>query len=65
MSPRRRKSRAVEPLLAKKVLKRGAKNKASGQFRYHVTKIGQKHLATPSVSTASAASSAPAPSPTA
>jgi hypothetical protein len=62
--PSKAEARAIEPLLAKKVVKRGAKNKATGQFRYLVTKTGQKHLPGPAVAPAApTASSAQAPSP--
>lgn len=65
-APSKAEARAIEPLLAKKVVKKGAKNKATGLFSYHVTKVGQKHLSTPSAApAASASSSAPAPSPSA
>lgn len=60
--PSKAEGRSVESLLAKKVVKRGAKNKATGQFRYLVTKAGQKHLPAPAP-VAPAAASAQAPSP--
>ncbi len=65
-APSKAEARAIEPLLAKKVVKKGAKNKATGLFSYHVTKVGQKHLSTPSAAPAApASSSGPAPSATA
>ncbi len=42
--PTKAEMRGVESLLDKKLIKKGAKNKATGQLRFHVTKAGQKHL---------------------
>lgn len=55
--PTKAEARNVESLLTKKLLKRGSKNKATGLFRYHVTKTGLKHLPAPA--------SAPTPAPAA
>jgi hypothetical protein len=36
--------KALEMLTTKKLVKRGAKDKASGSYRYLVSKAGEKHL---------------------
>ncbi len=36
--------RSIESLLAKKLIKKGAKDKASGSMRYHISNAGKKHL---------------------
>ena len=36
--------RSIEGLLTKKLIKKGAKDKASGSLRYHVSTAGKKHL---------------------
>jgi hypothetical protein len=36
--------KTLETLLDKKLIKKGAKDKASGNFRYTVSKAGEKHL---------------------
>ena len=36
--------RSIEGLLTKKLIKKGAKDKASGSLRYHVSSAGKKHL---------------------
>ncbi len=38
--------KTIEALLGKKLVKKGAKDKASGNFRYTVSKAGEKHLST-------------------
>jgi hypothetical protein len=38
-------SKALESLLGKKLIKRGAKDKASGVYSYSVSKAGEKHIA--------------------
>jgi hypothetical protein len=38
--------RILESLQTKKLIKKGAKDKASGSYRYTVSKAGEKHLAT-------------------
>ena len=46
----------LESLTAKKLLKKGAKNKATGHVHYHMSKAGEKHLgssASPSPSSSS------------
>jgi hypothetical protein len=50
--------RVLEALQTKKLIKKGAKDKATGAVKYTVSKVGEKHLATP-------APAAPAPAPTA
>jgi hypothetical protein len=38
--------RMLESLQTKKLIKRGAKDKTSGSYRYTVSKAGEKHLST-------------------
>jgi hypothetical protein len=38
--------RTIEALLDRKLIKKGAKDKASGNYRYTVSKAGEKHLST-------------------
>ncbi len=38
--------KTIEALLDRKLIKRGAKDKASGHFRYMVSRAGEKHLST-------------------
>ncbi|WP_435009600.1 hypothetical protein P12x_000858 [Tundrisphaera lichenicola] len=38
--------RSIESLLTKKLIKKGAKDKASGALRYHISSSGKKHLTT-------------------
>ena len=38
--------KTLDTLLDKKLIKKGAKDKASGNFRYTVSKAGEKHLST-------------------
>ena len=38
--------KTLETLLDKKLIKKGAKDKASGNYRYMVSKAGEKHLST-------------------
>ena len=42
--------KAIETLTTKKLVKRGAKDKASGSYRYMVSKAGEKHLSSPATS---------------
>ncbi len=49
--------RTIEALLERKLVKKGSKNKATGQYRYLITKAGEKHLPA-----APAPEPAPAPS---
>lgn len=35
--------RSIESLLDKKLIKKGAKDKASGKIRYHISSAGKKH----------------------
>ena len=46
-------AKSLESLQTKKLIKRGAKDKASGNFRYLVSKAGEKHHNTPPASPAS------------
>jgi hypothetical protein len=50
--------RILEALQAKKLIKKGAKDKATGVVKYTVSKVGEKHLAMPAPAT-------PTPAPTA
>ena len=38
--------KTIEALINRKLIKKGAKDKASGHFRYMVSKAGEKHLST-------------------
>lgn len=40
-------AKVLESLQTKKLIKRGAKDKTSGAYRYTVSKAGQKHAAAP------------------
>jgi len=42
--------KTLDTLLEKKLIKKGAKDKTSGNFRYTVSKAGEKHLSTVSAS---------------
>jgi hypothetical protein len=37
-------TKTLDALAGKKLIKRGAKDKASGLVRYHVSKAGEKHV---------------------
>ena len=39
--------RTLEALQTRKLIKRGAKDKASGSYRFSISKTGEKHLSTP------------------
>jgi hypothetical protein len=43
----RAEGKGLEALQTKKLIKRGAKNKESGNYHYSVSKAGDKHLSTP------------------
>jgi hypothetical protein len=51
--PVKAEARSLDSLVEKKLLKRGAKNKATGVTPYHLTKLGQKHAAAPAPAPAS------------
>ena len=36
--------RSIDSLLEKKLIKKGAKDKASGVIRYHISSVGKKHI---------------------
>ena len=36
--------RSIQSLLEKKLIKKGAKDKASGALRYHISSAGKKHI---------------------
>ena len=46
MTAKKAEQKTLETLLDKKLIKKGAKDKASGNFRYTVSKAGEKHLST-------------------
>jgi hypothetical protein len=46
MGGKKAEAKALESLLGKKLIKKGAKDKASGAYSYSVSKAGQKHLST-------------------
>ncbi|HEY2159067.1 MAG TPA: hypothetical protein VGH33_25790, partial [Isosphaeraceae bacterium] len=48
MGGKKAEAKALESLLGKKLIKKGAKDKASGAYSYSVSKAGQKHLSTSS-----------------
>lgn len=50
MTAKKAEQKTLETLLDKKLIKKGAKDKASGNFRYTVSKAGAKHLSTGSPS---------------
>lgn len=50
-------AKSLEQLQGKKLVKKGAKNKATGHVHYHVSRAGEKHLG--SATTAPAAAPAP------
>ncbi len=50
-SAEKAEARALEGLKVKKLLKNGAKDKATGKAPFHVTKAGEKALATPAPAT--------------
>jgi hypothetical protein len=43
-------AKAIDALLGKKLIKKGAKDKSTGVFVYTVSKAGEKHLSTPAPS---------------
>jgi hypothetical protein len=46
ITAKKAEQKTLETLLDKKLIKKGAKDKASGNFRYTVSKAGEKHLST-------------------
>jgi hypothetical protein len=50
--------RILESLQTKKLIKKGAKDKASGVFKYAISKAGEKHLSAPAPSPSPAAPTA-------
>jgi hypothetical protein len=44
LTAKKAEQKTLETLLDKKLIKKGAKDKASGNFRYTVSKAGEKHL---------------------
>ena len=50
MTAKKAEQKTLDTLLDKKLIKKGAKDKASGNFRYTVSKAGEKHLSSVSPS---------------
>ena len=48
MTAKKAEQKTLDTLLDKKLIKKGAKDKASGNFRYTVSKAGEKHLSSSS-----------------
>ena len=46
LTAKKAEQKTIETLLDKKLIKKGAKDKTSGNFRYTVSKAGAKHLST-------------------
>jgi hypothetical protein len=46
LGEKKAEQKTLEALLNRKLIKKGAKDKASGHFRYIVSKAGEKHLST-------------------
>ena len=44
LTAKKAEQKTLDTLLDKKLIKKGAKDKASGNFRYTVSKAGEKHL---------------------
>lgn len=44
MGDKKAEAKSLESLLGKKLIKKGAKDKATGAYRYTVSKAGEKHL---------------------
>jgi hypothetical protein len=49
-------AKVIEALQTKKLIKRGAKDKSNGSYRYMVSKAGVKHLSTPATGSSPSAS---------
>lgn len=66
LSAKKAEQRSLEALAERKLVKKGAKDKASGSYRYLISSAGKKHLGTQPAPTAAtpAAAAAPAPAPT-
>jgi hypothetical protein len=60
LGTKKAEQRTIEALAARKLVKKGAKDKASGNYRYLISSAGKKHLAAQPAATAPAAA-APAP----
>ena len=45
LADKKAEAKSLETLATKKLIKKGAKDKASGHIRYHVSKAGEKHVA--------------------
>ena len=48
LADKKAEAKALESLATKKLIKKGAKDKVSGHLRYHVSKAGEKHVASSS-----------------
>ena len=44
LADKKAEAKSLETLATKKLIKKGAKDKASGHIRYHVSKAGEKHV---------------------
>ncbi|MDR3635997.1 MAG: hypothetical protein P4L84_19500 [Isosphaeraceae bacterium] len=60
LSAKKAEQRSIEALAERKLIKKGAKDKASGNFRYLISNAGKKHLGAQPAATPSAT---PAPTP--
>jgi hypothetical protein len=47
LTAKKAEEKTIETLLTKKLIKKGAKDKASGKYRFTVSKAGEKHLSSP------------------
>jgi hypothetical protein len=50
LADKKAEAKTLDALASKKLIKKGAKDKASGHVRYHVSKAGEKHVASASQS---------------
>ncbi len=50
LADKKAEAKSLETLATKKLIKKGAKDKASGHIRYHVSKAGEKHVASTAAS---------------
>lgn len=62
LSGKKAEQRSIEALAERKLVKKGAKDKASGNYRYLISSAGKKHLgAQPAVTVAATPAPVPAP----
>lgn len=50
LADKKAEAKTLDALAGKKLIKKGAKDKTSGHVRYHVSKAGEKHIASSSAS---------------